>query len=244
MTPIFLQSWHRPEFTIRAIEAIHERTAREDFRLTVFDNGSGSPLESELIRMYKAGLIDTLHLEGRNTGCLYPKPVFHAMVPDDCNFYVVTDNDFIPCVGWLPAMLEVMRNNPDIALLTLMYLPVWPMQPMDDRGDYVRTVAVGNTFKLCRRKAVEMVIRDMQQKLGAYGDDGMLCSLLYKTGWEVGYIKNKFCYNLELTSDKWGYTDDQLRQDPRKAGYAEPKRYTPTNWDTLEPSPEDIVRMG
>lgn len=242
MTPIFLQSWERLDFTMKTIEEIRERT--EDFRLHVFDNGSGEGVSSVLLMAHFNGKIDSLHLEGRNTGCLYPKHVFHAMVPDDCLFYVVTDNDFIPCAGWLPALLGIMERNRDLALLTLDYLPRWPLQPLEDRGEYVRTKAVGNTFKLCRRHAMEQVIHDMPQKLGAYGDDGMLCDLLDRAGWEVGYAKGKYCFNLELTVPNWGYTEEQLKQDPRKSGYAPPMRYLPMDWDTLEPSAADIERMG
>lgn len=244
MIPIFLQTWNRPEFTFRAIDEIHKRTDAGSFRLHVLDNGSEPDTCEKLFHAWCEFRIDSLHLEGRNTGCLYPKHVFSAMVPQDTDFYVVTDNDFIPCVGWLPAMLEVMKANPDLALLTLDYLPRWPLGPQEDHGDYVRCKAVGNTFKLCRRKAVEMAMCAIPQKLGAYGDDGMLCEILADAGYQVGFIRGKYCFNLELTVPKWGYTDEQLLQDPRKAGYQEPLRYTPENWDTLEPSPEDIARMG
>lgn len=237
MIPIFLSSWNRLTFTKQVLRSIRERTEPDSYSLHVYDNGSEPDTQAFLCSKLEEREITSLHLDSRNTGCLFNKLVYHSMVPDDVDIYCVTDNDFIPCIGWLPAMLKVMASNPDLALLTLDYYPRWPLQPMNDRGDYMACQAVGNTYKLCRRQAVEQVIHDIPQKMGAYGDDGLLCELLRKVGWEVGYIKGKYCFNLELTQYNWGYTEDQLKQDPRKAGYSEPIRYFPLDWETLIPPP-------
>ena len=236
MIPIFVQSWHRWEFTRQVIKSIRERTAPGSYRLHVLDNGSDRDTVRGLIETFEASHIDSLHVEGRNTGCLWPKHVFHAMVPQDCEYYVVTDNDFIPCFGWLEGLTGIMRNSPQLACLTLDYLPRWPLQPMQDRGIYFRTKAVGNTFKLCRRRAVDAALRDIPQSIGKYSDDGMLSQALDSMGYEVGYAKGLWCFNLENLKDNWGYTAEQVKADPRKAGYGAQVRYLPTNWETLEPS--------
>lgn len=236
MIPIFITSFFRLDFTEAVVRHIRQRT--EGGEIHLWDNGSDRGTQDALYRMLDLGWVQSLHLDSRNTGCLFPKLPFHAMVPADCEFYVVTDGDFIPSVGWLPKLLETMVKHQDLALLTLEYFPRWPLQPLENLGDYTRCKAVGNTFKLCRRSAVHEVIHSIPQALGAYGDDGLLCDLLDCQGYKVGYQNGAYCYNLELTAPKWGYTPEQLAQDPRKAGYQEPIRYTPLDWDTLTPPPE------
>lgn len=240
MIPIFLTSFYRPRFIERVIQTIVKRTPNP--AIHVWDNGSDRLTKEVLQIAFEGGDIQSLHLDSRNTGCLYPKHSFHAMVPGDQPYYVVSDGDFIPCVDWLPPMLKVMERYPRLAFLTLDYWPRWPLQPLDNLGPYTRCRAVGNTFRLVRKAAVDEIIHEVPNELGAYGDDGMFSRAVQAVGYDVGFINGKYCFNLELTEPNWGYTPDQLQKDPRKAGYSEPVRYEPTDWDTL--TPPDMLRLG
>lgn len=234
MTPIFILSWERIEFTRQVVQEIRNRTAAGSYSIHVLDNGSRESARTELAAMALAREIDGLTLLPSNTRCLHPKHVFTALVPDSCEFHVITDNDFIPGAGWLPKMIEIMHRNPSLACLTANYYPYWPMNPQSPKADYVPCQAVGNTFRLCRTKAVKEAMRQIQNEYGEFGDDGRISHVLREgMGMEVGFARDVFCFNLELTQGNWGYEPEELKADPRKAGYQPPERYQPVDWDTL-----------
>jgi hypothetical protein len=242
MTPIFITSWNRPEFTRRVINEIQNRTEVGTYSIHVLDNGSEKSTRVWLSHLQTSGEIDGLTLLKSNSACVHPKHVFSALVPDSCPYFVVTDNDFIPGNGWLPKMLEEIERNPRLACLTAQYYPYWPMGPKEARADYVACQAVGNTFRLCRTAEVKEATRQLPNEYGAYSDDGLISDRLRAMGFEVGFSRSVYCYNLELTEDNWGYTEDQLKEDPRKAGYTQPERYQPLDWETLA-VPEQL-RIG
>lgn len=233
MTPIFITSWNRPHFLLRVIEEIRSRTEADTYSIHVLDNGSSDGLRKTLFHMAMCDVIQGLTALKQNTQCIHPKHVFAALVPDSCEFHVVTDNDFIPARGWLPRMLEIMRRNPSVACLTANYYPYWPMGPGEPKADYVPCQAVGNTFRVSRTAAVKEAMRSIPNEYGLFSDDGLLSQALQKAGCEVGFARDVFTYNLELTEPNWGYTEAQLQDDPRKAGYQPPERYAPVDWDTL-----------
>jgi len=235
---IFITSWFRPDFTYRVIREIKDRT-KTPHEIHVLDNGSNEETVEMLLGMFRWGTIQSLSLNSRNTGCLYGKIVFHAMTEEDDDFYVVTDNDIIPprlSPDWLEQMLEIMRKHPDIGVLAQQMPPVWLQAPYAYEDNVAFCQAVGNTFKVVRRKAFPA----LPQRMESYGDDAEACKEMAAKGWKSAFARNIFCYNLELDQPDWGYAKEQLAQDPRKAGYGPPFKYVPTNWDTLRP-PEDLV---
>lgn len=239
---IFITSWNRQHLTEQVINAIHCRTNPGTFEIHVYDNGSEKEVKNYLIDLLDKKIIKSLMLDSRNTGCLYDKLVFHSMVESDEEYYVVTDNDIIPPKlpdkDWLSRMIEIMEKHPSVALLTPQIPPTWLQRPNDPRDDMVLCEAVGNTFKMIRRKAI--YINDIQQKLMTFGDDGLLSLQLISKGWRVGFMRDVFCYNLERDYKNWGYTEEQVKADPRKAGYGPPFNYKPTDWNTLTPPAELI----
>lgn len=237
---LFLTSWHRWWFTWKALERI--KTVPQ-LGVTVWDNGSEKIIQENLVGMAHSGFIQTLILNQDNLGCRRPKVMFHQLAQADGDeFYLVTDNDFLCPEGWswIEAMLSRMRQNPRLAMLTPQYWPQWPMGPFQERDGVVLCKAVGNTFKLVRAAAVTQVLAKFAAHGDDYGDDGILCQLLRDNGWDVGFCTDVFCYNLELGTKDWGYLPHQLKQDPRKAGYAPPpEKYEPKDWNTLE-LPEEL----
>jgi len=230
---IYMTSFFRPQFTLEAVEKIHERTCPGSFQLNIYDNGSDLQTQGKLFNLLQAGLITSLQLDSRNTGCLYNKLVFQAMTESQDDYYVVTDNDIFPPAlepCWLTQMIEIMDNHQEIALLTPLLPPIYLQKPYSIANDVVYCEFVGNTFKVVRRKAFP----NIEQKLGAFGDDGLVSEIVRGCGWKVAFCKNIFCWHAGQC-ENWGYKPEEILLDERKAGYGKPFLYQPINELTYEP---------
>lgn len=237
MIDIYMTSFYRKHFTQRAVELIHQRTAPGTFQLHIYDNGSDKLTRDYLVSLLESGKIGSLILDSRNTGCLYNKLVFHAMTESKNDYYVVTDNDVYPpqlSPDWLSQMKGIMDRRTDLAFLAPQLPPQWLQQPYRKEDDVVYCVAVGNTFKMVRRAAFPQ--DKMESRIGAYGDDGMVCKYVSEVGWKTAFCRNIFCYHAGQTED-WGYEEEQLDMDPRKKSYGAPFHYNIVNQETYEPEP-------
>lgn len=233
MIDIFITNWKRPDFLCKTVDLIHERTAEGSFQIHVYDNQTTRE-SLDILEQYRSDeKIVSYHIDSRNTGCLYNKAIFHAMTESSNPYYVVTDNDVYPpklTPDWLVQMVEVMDSNPRLAFLTPQLPPQWLQEPIEARKDYVRCRAVGNTFKLVRRAAYPIYA----QKLGEYGDDGMVSAAVGEQGWEVGFCRRIFCFHAGQC-EHWGYKAEDVFSDPRKEGYGPPYEYEMRDMDTYEP---------
>jgi GT2 family glycosyltransferase len=240
MVPIYLTSFYRKDFTERSVNLINERTDPNTFKIIVYDNGSDKETKDYLCKLLEEGKICSLVLDSRNTGCLYNKIVFHAMTESNNEFYCISDNDVYPpklSPDWLSQMIAIMKKHPEIGILTPQLPPQWLQTPYQVLEDIVYAKAVGNTFKLCRMDVMKAIIPQIDQKLGAYGDDGQVSELVEKSGYKVAFCRNIFCLHAGQTIN-WGYTEEQIAKDPRKAGYGEPFSYALVNEQTYEPEPK------
>lgn len=237
MTDIYITSFFRPEFTTETVRLIRERTEEGTFRLHIYDNGSDVETVTKLMGLYSENKIDSLMLDKRNTGCLYNKGVFHAMTESHTKYYVVSDNDVFPpklTPDWLIQMINIMEKYPEIALLTPQLPPQAFQMPYALNEDVVLCAAVGNTFKVIRRDAFPF--DQYAQKLGEYGDDGLISELVHKSGKKVAFCRNIFCYHAGQC-ENYGYKEEDLGKDPRKINYGEHFTYKFVNEDTYEPEP-------
>jgi len=232
MVDIYMTSWQRPDFLKKAIDLLYERTATDTFQLHVFDNCSDDATKQLLLGYFEAGLIKSLHLDSRNTGCLYNKAVFHAMTESTSEYYVVTDNDVYPPLlepDWLSQLIDIMDARPNLAFLAPQLPPQFLQMPEKDdsgrvttTGDVVYCKAVGNTLKVTRREAYPF--GDYEQLVGQYGDDGKVCELVRQKGWKVAFARNIYCYHAGQCVN-WGYKPEDIDKDPRKSGYGKPFEY-------------------
>ena len=237
MTNIYMTSWCRQQFTLDALAKIHERTEAGSFQIHLWDNGSDMRVQQTLFELLRGRRITSLHLDSRNTGCLYNKQVFHSMTESSSKYYVVTDNDIFPPLlspSWLARMTEIMDRHPELAFLAPQLPPVTLQEPYQDLGDVVYCKAVGNTLKMVRRESFP----SMEQRLGVFGDDGLVCDIAGKTGWKAAFCKDIFCWHAGQC-EGWGYGPDEIGGDVRKAGYGKPFKYTPVDNKTYEP-PKDL----
>lgn len=238
MTDIFMTSFFRKDFTERCVREIHERTVPGSFQIVVYDNGSDRQTRDFLIGLLEQKKIMSLVLDSRNTGCLYNKIVFHAMVESSSKYYVVSDTDVYPpklTPDWLSQMIAIMDRHPDIALLTPQLPPQWLQMPSNRKDeDVVYCKAVGNTTKLIRKEAFNKIVGKIEQAVGKFGDDGLVSDLLEKEGYKSAFCRNIFCYHAGQC-DNWGYKPEEIAMDPRKSGYGKPYTYPIVNWETYEP---------
>lgn len=241
---IFITSWNRCLFLQEVITKIIQRTKPGSFEIIVYDNASDSETVQYLKKCLENKTVSSVIFGEINSGCNHPKNVFYSMTDEEDSLFIVTDNDIIPpelTIDWLEQLVTLMEVNPDVAVLTPQLPPVWLQGPYEKRGDIVLCTAVGNTFKICRRSAIP--IQEISQFTDKYGDDGILCKLLKEKGWKVAFASNLWCFNLERTIVDYGYTKEQLGEDPRKAGYdsdSSKHNYEPQSWLTLKP-PQNLV---
>jgi len=236
-TNIYITSFYRIEMTLKTIDLLYERTCPGTFKLHVFDNGSDNATKYELYKLLESGRIESLHLDNRNTGCLYNKGIFYMMNESTDKYFCVTDNDVYPpkiSPDWLTQMIQIMDDNPRIGMLAPQLPPQGLQQPFLIGKDMISCLAIGNTLKVVRMEAFPKV--KYRQALGAYGDDGLVSKMMREDGWEVAFCKNIFCYHAGQCTN-WGYTPEQIALDPRKAGYGRPFTYDIVNQDTFEPEP-------
>jgi len=230
-TPIYITSFHRRHFTERCVREIRERTAPGTYELHLYDNDCMADREDREFAygLLEQGLVTSLHLDSRNTGCLYSKLVFHAMTTADTPFYVVTDNDVFPPKlepDWLSRMLAIMESHKNIGLLAMQLPPQIFQRPKGYDGDVVYATAVGNTFKMVRTETASLVLRadTLKQELMKFGDDTMLSSAMWAVGGSVAFCRDVWCYHAGQC-ERWGYREEEVAKDPRKAGYGKPFTY-------------------
>lgn len=235
MIDIFITSFYRKDFTEKTLRLIEERTTPGSYQIHIFDNASDKETKDYLYSLLEAKKIASLHLDTRNTGCLYNKGIFHMMVESDSKYYIVSDNDVYPPMltpDWLTQMKAIMDKYPQIAFLTPQLPPIQLQMPYAFNEDVVVCQAVGNTFKMVRRELFP--IDRFKTKLMAFGDDGEVCKLVTEKGYQSAFCRRIYCYHAGQC-DNWGYEEEQLGQDPRKAGYSTPFTYPLKNEETYEP---------
>lgn len=236
-----MTSFFRKEFTEKSINLIHERTESGTFQIHIYDNGSDKETQLFLNDLLQKKLIVSLHLDSRNTGCCYNKNIFQAMTESKNDFYCVTDNDIFPpklSPDWLSQMIKIMTAHPRLVFLAPQLPPQSLQGPDMTRvmDDIIYCKAVGNTFKLVRRK----YFPEIDTVLGVFGDDGLVCEKVRQQGLDVAFCRNIFCYHAGQC-ENWGYKTEEVEKDPRKVGYGKPFIYALKNEETYEPFPENRI---
>ena len=245
-TPIFITSFHRRQFTERCVREIQERTEPGSYDLHLYDNDCMANTEDRefALSLLESGRITSLMLDSRNTGCLYNKGVFHMMAETTDGYYVVTDNDVFPpslSPDWLSQMRSIMDRHPKLGLLAMQLPPQHFQRPtgkIDEDVVYCR--AVGNTYKMVRRAAFPL--QAFKPGLMTFGDDGTVSVETQKIGWDVAFCWDIWCFHAGQCVN-WGYRDEEIAQDPRKAGYGKPFVYEFEDEEKYVPK-EPWVSMG
>ena len=224
--PIYILAWNRLDMTERCLREIAERT-RMPHEVHLFVNEAWSE-RSDIDRILRmSDYYTSVHFDKRNTACLYPKYVQHAMTCTSEPYYVVNDHDYFPpdlgsrC--WLTRMVEEMHLYNHLGILAAQLPPQHMQEPIEVMENHVLCKAVGNSLKLVRRVAFPADI--LEQEVGKFGDDSYVCDLIQSKGfYHTAFSREVFCLH-GGQMENWGYTKEQLDRDPRKAGYDEPYTY-------------------
>lgn len=96
------------------------KSARTDpglpFDLMVFDNGSCSEVQNELVRLHQAGEIQFLILSEKNLGKGGAWNIIFSGAPGELIAYADSDVLFYP--GWLAKSVEILETYPNVGMVT------------------------------------------------------------------------------------------------------------------------------
>jgi hypothetical protein len=221
---IFITTWHRVDMLDRCLREIKGRTTTPN-EVIVFDNGSDDEEVKHIKDLHSIHLCDSIILWPHNTGPYFPKAVFYSLTTPEDTYYVSNDADTYPPYldpDWLSRMITEMEVYPDIGVMTPQLPPQVLLGPKYERGNHVVCTAIGNQLSLVRRAA--WPIKLWPQESGKFGDDLLRSVRMEASGFITAYMKDVWCMH-GGQCDKWGYTDSQLAEDPRKVKYAPPYTY-------------------
>lgn len=232
--PIYILAWHRMGMTERCLREIAERT-RYPHEVHVYVNSAWEDDVEALLKL--APYYTSIHLDKRNTCVWYPKFIAHAMTTVDTPYYVLNDQDYYPpqlsgpC--WLERLVRTMEEYSGLGVLAAQLPPQSLQGPIGPRDGYIVCRAVGNSLRLTRRAVWPQA--EFKQELGKFGDDSILCGMIRSKGYDTGFSRDVYCLHAGQTRN-WGYKPEELRKDPRKAGYGPPYTY---DYDPLTYVPAD-----
>jgi hypothetical protein len=220
---IFVTNWHRIEMLSRCLTEIRQRTSTPH-EIVIFDNGSDKKERSAIMSMHYEGLCDSIILWPRNEGPYFPKAVFYSLTTIEDTYFVSNDCDTYPPLlspDWLKQLLAEMDAWPDLGVIAPQIPPQYLQQPIEDRGNHVICNAVGNQLSLVRRCA--WPVATWPQNGQVFGDDTLRSRRMLANGYRTAFSKDVWC--LHAQPENWGYTEEEVKQDPRRAGYAPPYNY-------------------
>ena len=219
MTNLHLVSWNRPKMTELVIKTIHRNTNRDDFRLTVFDNGSDKETVDMLSNMHDNGLIDELTLSLENLGLEAARQYLFEDLSNPTEFFVDIDNDCLPRENWLPDQLALMHKYEDFAAISqrtqVMIGTGNIFEETDAIGfDITDFAHPGGSFRMMRRSAVEQVGGWDRKAPGRGSEERYICGKLRDAGYGTAFATFVQCLHLFGTrnegneTDRWGYPVD------------------------------------
>jgi hypothetical protein len=221
---IFITTWHRTEMLERCLREIKERT-KTPHEVIVFDNGSDADEVKYIKDLHTSHMCDSIILWPHNTGPYFPKAVFYSLTTPEDTYYVSNDADTYPpkvSPDWLARMIAEMDIYQDIGVMSPQLPPQCMLGPKFERGNHVVCTAVGNQLSMVRRAAWPVSM--WPQESGKFGDDSLRSKRMEANGFKTAYMKDTWCMHGGQCK-RWGYTEAQIAEDPRKAEYGEPYAY-------------------
>jgi GT2 family glycosyltransferase len=226
MIDLHLVSWNRPKMTELVIKTIHRNTPREDFNLTVIDNGSNTSVKNMLFAMKRKKLIDTLVLWDENNG-LEGARQFALNNYANNEFFVDIDNDCLPPNGWLYNQVNLMEKYEDMAAIA-QRTPVMIgtgniFETTDTVGmDITDFPHPGGSFRMMRTSAVEQVGGWDRESSGRGSEERYICGKLRSAGYGTAFATNIISLHLfgdrAKTKERWGY---QEGMQPEETGHSD-----------------------
>lgn len=209
VTDIVVTTRNRLDLLAQTLDHIHSRT-RTPYRLHVIDDGSK---QANCVYLYQMFLdmgrpLDSVTLYKDRHGAMSAQNVGVWMSFSDP--LVMTDDDVL-CPDlepdWLSHGLAAMRKHKKLAMLCLNH-PGAKYKPNGYGSEVVFCESVGATFCFMRRPFVmaHMLPHSPDNHHGRPME--RRCKMAHKNGWQIGYLKNVYCYHTgkhsELTGERYG----------------------------------------
>lgn len=220
---LHLVSWNRPKMTDLVIKTIHRNTKRENFRLTVLDNGSDDDTLKMLQGLSNDGLIDELVVSPINLGL----EAARDFMREKCTYseyFVCIDNDILPPPilkeDWLEQLVDLMEKYEDYVAIACRY-PVMVgtgniYEQADINGDdIVEFPHPGGSLRIMKTNIVDFVGGWDRKEAGRGSEERYICGKLNEAGFKTGFATNIHCLHLwgDKQTDNWGYPKDWKPED-------------------------------
>lgn len=234
MTDLHLVSWNRPKMTDLVIRTIHRNTARESYRLVVFDNGSDRDTLNMLVDLQENGFIDELHAEPTNVG-LEKARQWMLTNSTESEYFVCIDNDCLPppidhdrIQDWLEKLTDLISLHPNHAAISMRTQVMIGTGNIFEEADALGDRLVdfphpGGSFRIMRTQAVKDVGGWDRESEGRGAEERYICGKLRDAGWMTGFATNVRCLHLfgtrgAIATDRWGY---DLSMKPEDSGHSD-----------------------
>lgn len=187
-------TYNRFNLTKRMLENLFKTTTDSPYRLLIVDNGSKDETKEQLEPILKEAKVDYhIHYNpenkgiavGRNQGLL----MADKFAPDD-EYLCTIDNDVELFAGWLSQCLELIQDNPRLAIGVNFEGNNYPLKT--HKGKTYQFKREGNLGTAC-----SVFHRDLHKKIGffttdygLYGEeDADFYFRARMAGWEIGYLQ-------------------------------------------------------
>ncbi len=217
---LHLVSWNRPKMTELVIKTIHRNTKRENFRLTVLDNGSDESTQEMLLIMGDNGLIDELITHNSNIGLEAAREQMRRSSTYG-KYFIDIDNDCLPepmqgDVDWVDRLIDLMERFEDYAAISCR------TQVMIGSGNIFENESnaitdfphPGGSLRIMNTDAAREVGGWEDNKPGRGTEERYICGKLRAAGYKTGFATHIYTLHLfgtrggDQETDRWGYDKD------------------------------------
>lgn len=241
---LHLVSWNRPTMTELVIRTIWRNTHRNNFRLTVLDNGSDEETVDMLEELEAEGLIDELILIKTNLGLEAARNLLFKNATNG-KYFICVDNDCLPPkmtnivysqdgemidggYDWIDQLVELMDIYSDFAAIACRTQVMIGTGNIFEEADNVKDEIVefpwpGGSLRIMRTDLVGFVGGWQRESPGRGSEERYICGKLNDSGFRTGFAVNVKCLHLfgmrgANPTDRWGY-DISLK--PEDTGHSD-----------------------
>lgn len=221
---VLMVTWYRPEITERTIRAINKNTKRENYKLSVIDNGSPKEMQEMLRTLLDKGLIDNIIFNYENRG-LEPARNQGLVAVDSMPYFICADNDCLPQkvdkegFDWIDHLVYLMDMNQLYGAISMRtQVMVGTGDPFDghEDQDILEFPHPGGSFRIMLTPTVKELGGWREHVTGRGSEEKYICGLLHERGLKTGFAVKVKCYHQfgdlpeegEKTTDRWGYNKD------------------------------------
>lgn len=246
---LHLVSWNRPKMTELTIKTIHRNTKRENFRLTVLDNGSDKETTTMLSKMFNDKLIDNYISLDTNHGLEAARQYLLTKYTND-EYFICVDNDCLPepitnTGDWIDKLVDLMDRYEDygaISCRTQVMIGTGNIFEDTKHKDITDFPWPGGSLRIMRTKETLRLGGWDKKTPGRGSEERYICGKLQDNGFKTGFATNIYTLHLFGTrgdneTDRWGYDKNMT---PERTGHSDISHPALTNGD----NPYDVEQFA